>query len=372
MSNALPVRQKWLAFLAGQDVGPMVSPLCDNWSLDIPYKWPLPGPEPIPDGLPNHGLCEQMAMAHVCGWDPTYLASVGMPARNPALAGQSKVERIDGGTRTEYRTPTPYGDLVSIVEQKKTQHIVKQELATEEDYRRKSWMLRQELDYDEDAPIAQGRELLKIVGDTGVMGTWFGPPYGLLNHDEMFYHMADWPDACLEMMAAYRELEDKRLRTLRKAGFDYLFYIVEATEWLSPEFFERHVLPDTIQQTRLWRELGGFVLWHTCGRSKALIERGYYNQAMPEIFETCSEPPVGNVPSLAWARERLDRRIATKGNVPLDLLLNGKPEQVRACVRRIKEQTKGYRHIVGLTDDILANTPLANARAYVEESLARG
>jgi hypothetical protein len=366
--SSLPAREKWRAFLAGQDVGPMVSPLCDNWSLDVPYRWPYDEPEPFPAGHPSHTLCEQMAMAKVCGWDATFLGSVGFPPRNAALQAQTRTENIDGGTRNEYRTPTPYGDLVRIVERKKTQHVVKQELATEEDYRRKTWVLQGELDCEEDAAIAQGRRLVQAVGDRGVLGTWFGPPYGLLNHDEMFYHMADWPDACLEMMAACRALHVKHLHRLRKAGFDYLFYIVEATEWLSPDFFERHVLPDTLEQTRLWRELGGFVLWHTCGKGKALVERGFYNQCLPEIFETCSEPPVGNLPSLKWARERLDRRIATKGNVPLNLLLEGTPEQVRAEVRRIRRETAGYRHIVGLTDDILANTPLANALAFVEEA----
>lgn len=367
-NSSLPAREKWRAFLVGQDVGPMVSPLCDNWSLDVPYRWPYDEPEPFPAGDLNHALSEQMAMAKVCGWDPTFLGAVGFVPRNADLQAQTRVEKIEGGTRSEYRTPTPYGDLTQIVEQKKTQHVVKQELATQEDYRRKTWVLRGELDYDEDAPIAQGLRLAQGIGDRGVLGTWFGPPYGLLNHDEMFYHMADWPDACLEMMDAYRMLELKRLRTLRKAGFDYLFYIVEGTEWLSPDFLEQHVLPDAIEQIRLWRELGGFVLWHTCGKGKAMIESGFYNKCLPEIFETCSEPPVGNLPSLKWARERLDRRIATKGNVPLNVLLNGTPEQVRDQVRRIRRETAGYRHIVGLTDDILANTPLANALAFVEEA----
>ncbi len=50
------------------------------------------------------------------------------------------------------------------------------------------------------------------------------------------------------------------------------------------------------------------------------------------------------------------------------MLLNGTEEQVREEVRQVREQTRGARHIVGLSDDVLANTPLANARALVDEA----
>ena len=138
------IREKWQSFLAGRDVGPMVSPLCDNWSLDIPYRWPLEGPKPFPAGHMNHALCEQIAMAEICGWDATFLAAVPFTPRNPDIQAKVHTESIDGGTRTEYRTATPYGDLLCIVEQKKTQHVVKQESTTVEDYRRKAWVLQQE------------------------------------------------------------------------------------------------------------------------------------------------------------------------------------------------------------------------------------
>jgi len=117
-----------------------------------------------------------------------------------------------------------------------------------------------------------------------------------------------------------------------------------------------------------WRKRGGFILWHSCGHVKAFVEMGAFNDLMPEILETLSERPVGNLPSLQWAREKLDPKIATKGNLPLNILLQGSTEDVRADVRRIRAQTAGTRHIVGLTDDLLKNTPLANALAFVDEA----
>ncbi len=107
---------------------------------------------------------------------------------------------------------------------------------------------------------------------------------------------------------------------------------------------------------------------HSCGHLKIFVEEGFYNELKPEILETMSVPPVGDLPSLQWGRERLAPEIITKGNVPLNVMLQGTEEEVRSEVRQVKEETQGYRHIIGLSDDILPNTPLSNCLAFVDEA----
>ena len=350
----------------------MVSPLCDNWALDQPYAWPYDGPEPFPAGHSQHALCEQMAMAKVCGWDPTFVVGFSCVPRNQAAATETTVTPIAGGCRVESRIDTPYGPLRRVVEQLTTQRVLKAELETREDYHRKAWFYRQQLDSDEDRVLDEGRMFHAAVGERGVLGTWVVPPIASVDRDNLFYHLADWPDECEELRQAAMALTLNRLELLARAGLDYIFYCVDGTEWLSPAFFRERVLADTLRIFEHWRSLGGWVLWHSCGRVGRLIPEGFYNECRPEVFETLSEPPVGDVPSLRWARERLDQRIATKGNISLEVLLNGTPEQVRQAVASVRDQTRGYRHIAGLTDDVLANTPLANCRAYVEEGRRGG
>lgn len=361
-------REKWQRFLAGQDVGPMVSPLCDDWSLDIPAHWPEGVCETFPAGHKQRPLSEQIAMAAVCGYDPTFLCRVAMQPRNPDLLPTSTTEAIAGGWRTTSRVATPLGDLTCVTENKTTGHTVKDWMETADDYRRQAWLLRAQMDYDEDAAIAEGLACRAAIGDRGPMGTWSNPPAAFCNHDMGHYHLADWPEAYDELRQAARDFQFRQLSTLRKAGFDYLFYCVEATEWISPGYFLQHLMEDIRETFRLWRKLGGWILWHSCGRVAAFIEEGFYNELRPELFETLSEPPVGSLPDLAWGRERLDRDIATKGNLPLNILLQQGPQDVRRDVRRIKDQTRGYRHVVGLSDDILKNTPLANMLALVDEA----
>jgi len=366
MKSELTGLEKWNLLVSGQDVPRMVSPLCDDWSLDVPYYWPFEGADPHPVGHRHHWIGQQIAMAGACGYDPTFLCGVPFNPRRPGAQARVTTVDIDGGRETTTVYETPYGELKNITQVKTSSHIVKNFCETEDDYRRMAWVTRQQIDYDEDAAIAAGLEQKKIFGDKGPMGTWWNPPYQVGMGEEYFYHLADWPDAMAEHFAAHRELMAKQLVTLRKAGFDYLFYCVSATEMISPAFFERYTQADIESTVAQWRSMGGWVMQHTCGRIKAFVEGGHYNRYKPEVLETMSEPPVGDLPDLAWARQRLDRAIATKGNVPLDLLLNGTPQQVRDDVARIRSQTQGYRHVVGLSDDVLKNTPLANMKAFVE------
>lgn len=44
------------------------------------------------------------------------------------------------------------------------------------------------------------------------------------------------------------------------------------------------------------------------------------------------------------------------------------PLDVRAAVHDVREAAAGFRHIVGLSDDVFHNTPLSNCRAMVEAS----
>lgn len=345
----------------------MVSPLCDDWAADVPYYWPEETADPFPPGSPHHQLGQQIAMASICKWDPTFLAAVPFKSRNPAADGQATTITADGVTRTQTIIHTPYGDLTEITENRQTAQTIKAMLETEDDYRRMTWVAGEQMEYDEDEAIRVGREQLAGVGQRGVLGTWWAPPLWV-NHDEMHYHIADWPEVIDELRAANRQLMLKRMKTLRKAGYDYLFYCVAGTEWISPDFFRKHIMEDTRDIFRQWRADGGFVLWHTCGRAANFIEAGFYNDLSPEIFETICEPPLGNVPTLRWARQNLDRAIATKGNISLGTMLNGTEAEVRAEVARVKEQTRGYRHIVGLSDDLLHNTPLRNSRAFVDEA----
>lgn len=363
-------REKWQRFLMGEDVGVMVSPLCDKWGTNRPYEWTLPEAEPFGEGHMSHTLSEQIMMADIFKWDPLFLAAIQFNLNGEPVPTVTTSEKIND-TVTRYTTTvtTPYGDLTEIVEENQyTRMLVKDFLTEEDDFKRMLWLTKRQMDIDVDDAVKQGGERRKAVGDRGMLGTWVSPAVLMSDISTLFYLEIDYPDEFEELFEARRALFKKQQDVHRKAGFDYLFYVIPGTEWISPNFFDRWMADEITENIKSWREKGGFTLWHTCGLEKAFIENDTYNKIKPDIFETLSEPPVGNLPSLKWGREQLSRDIITKGNISLDLMLNGTPEDVREQVRYVKESTKGYRHIIGLSDNILDNTPYENLMAFVDET----
>lgn len=364
-------REKWTRFLAGEDMGQMVAPLVDKWGTDIPYEWTLPEPEPFPVGDMNHILSEQIMMAEHFKWDPLFLGAIDFQPKNKNCRVIETREAMPNGiTRITSTIHTPYGDLTQIMDNNgETMGLVKDYLQDDEDFKKMTWYTKELMDYDEEAALAQGRKIVAAVGDKGMIGTWVGTSAKCMEDIAlMFYHEMDYEEEFEELVEARKELQKKQLATYRKAGFDYLFFIIPGTEWVSPSFFKKWMYDEIGEIITNWRASGGFTVWHTCGLEKVFMEHGFYQELKPDIFETLSEPPVGNLPSLAWGRQQLPPEIITKGNVPLDVALQGTPEQIRDRVRYVKEATKGYRHIIGFSDNVLDNTPYENLKAFVDEA----
>ena len=366
-------RERWNAVFEGGSSEGMVSPLCDNWCFhDVEYYWPFDEPDPYPVGYKHHYLSRQMAMGGICGWDSTFLDSIHFLPTDKAPVWTSKTykESNNPNTFTETRIETPYGDLSNIAENSPvSRRNVKEWLTTKEDYQKLIWYFDHALEIDIDAAIKEGKMLRAAVGEKGLLGTWIPPAYNQFsNTEEMFFHCIDWKDEYEAFLDASLRNILNRLDIYAKADFDYIFFMIPGTEWNSPDFFERYVRTSSKKIADTWRSYDKKIMIHSCGHMKLFIEKGYINELKPDIFETLSEPPVGNLPSLRWAREKVDASIVTKGNIGLDILLEGSEYDIREAVNRVKEQTRGTLHVVGTSDNLLPGTPLKNCLAFTEES----
>lgn len=93
---------------------------------------------------------------------------------------------------------------------------------------------------------------------------------------------------------------------------------------------------------------------------------GYYGLMGIDLFETLSPPPVGNVASLAEARKLLPSSMCTRGNIGLDILLQGTVEDVQRETKRVIDATRGSKHMVAASDYLFYDIPLENVLAVVE------
>ena len=364
-------RDKWRRFLAGEDVGPMVNPLCDKWCTgDIEYKWDGGGAEPFEPSEDQGQFMGQIMMGKTFGWDPLFYARIPFLPNDKSLI--PVVETSAKGDRTQTLTTlkTPLGDLTRIDEQGVlTSRCIKEYLEDESDYEKMIWYTSQIKDFDKEAALDFGRRLRETAGEMGMLGTWVSPSAGSVGIQSLFYHLMDYPDAFERLRDVKMELKQLQLDVYREAGFDFMFFCVGGMDSISPGYYQEWLEEEVCETISWWKSTGGFTLWHGCGHVREYVELGLFNKAKPEMLETLSEPPVGNLPSLSWARERLDPGIITKGNIPLNILYEGTPEDVRAAVRHIKSETKNHRgiHVIGLSDNVLTGTPSANLHAYVDE-----
>jgi uroporphyrinogen decarboxylase len=164
------------------------------------------------------------------------------------------------------------------------------------------------------------------------------------------------PQTLRELIERIAAATARYLRAQIAAGADIVQLFDTWASELSPEQYAEFELPAT----------------------RAVIE-SLADTGVPRIvFAKGSAPHLSNVANtgadvlsvdwrtdLAEARRILGDRIALQGNVDPLILLDG-VNDVRRAAREAVEKTGGFGHILNLGHGILPNTPVANAKDFVE------
>jgi hypothetical protein len=202
-----------------------------------------------------------------------------------------------------------------------------------------------------------GRGLLRFEVPLPFEGMWWVP------RQDPIYHLYDWPDTFKKYMREAMETILVFIEAAVKGGADLIFFGSVGTELYSEKLITEHVLKDAIKVSKFIRKLGVLSIFHCCGFSKVWIDTGYLNDVRPDIYESLSGPPVGEIEDMRAYRKKIDNAICTRGNIDLGILHDGTVEDVEAQVKKTLEDMKGFKHIVAGTCAITIGTPLENIRA---------
>ncbi|MGD8537554.1 MAG: uroporphyrinogen decarboxylase family protein [Candidatus Aminicenantes bacterium] len=135
--------------------------------------------------------------------------------------------------------------------------------------------------------------------------------------------------------------------------------------FISPEFYQKFVLPCESQVVSAVRNLGTHIYIHTCGaindRLEMMAESGVSG------IECLDPPPIGNV-RLEEAKERVGHTIFIKGNIdPINVMLQGSPEKVKEdAIRRIEIGKPGGGYILSTACSIAPYTQRENVQMLIE------
>lgn len=197
------------------------------------------------------------------------------------------------------------------------------------------------------------------------------PPYELLywtKRDEMFLLYFDYPELYHNAMNKIIAAFDIVLGVAKEAGVTLAGYGAPGgTEFTSPDTWKEGIVPTSQKLESHIKSHGMYSIFHCCGKVHTIVEKGYLNDISPSIYETLAPPPVGDIPHIGEARAKLSKKIITHGNIDLTFIKDASVEQVKRKANEIREQTKGFPHIVGAADGCLwPGTPVENLKAICE------
>jgi len=319
-------------------------------------------------------LDDYIRAADRCGYDPIFFVPLDFGKFDPQLAMQTEeLSRSDSVIVRRHRLNTPKGDLVMITEEKVglIPYMTDGSITTTAQYPILEWYFDR-IKGCGDAIRAEVEAAVEKVGSRGLVCEGAGNTFELYfaKYPDLLYLYMDDPSAHLQLMERFFEAQQVIMASTLAGGADIIYASGVAAEMMSPQMFEQTFLPYLKRQREFVNSHGGWFYYHSCGYTKKFIEAGFYNEILPDLFETLSPPPYGVISDLRAAREMLDPRICTKGNFDTELLRRGPTEAIARAAREIVEATWPYRHMVALADSILYGTPPEHVRCLVDTAKA--
>ena len=373
-------RERLLAWIRGGDPDRM--PLLFWAGSDLPNVWF--GHER------EYGIEEQIEAARALGSEVWFCVhGPGIPtgvAYSDNITERVQEERLaNEAVRTTRIFETPKGQLCSVREKTLDEplKIVRDYVAGPGDVEAYKYFViesakailehRHEI---KETIVRETRAGIEATRDEGPTMMWLFIPMVELTcsrffkQEEGILFIYDQREALEEMMDLHMETTMLWIEAGTEAGVDIFGYAINGYEIYSPDLYGRYLAPQARKVNERIRQAGKLSWWHCCGRFQRIVDDGLWEKMRPDVMESYSPPPAGDVTDLARVREATTV-LASRGAMYVDCLWRCDPEGVKRETRRIIEAMRGKRHMLGGTDEMLPRTPRENLiamREAVEEA----
>lgn len=225
------------------------------------------------------------------------------------------------------------------------------------------------------ADLGDLNRVLAGVGERGLVttgvATLFTSFLGALRDGGMvqtIYDLLDESEYCARLHARYIAHSVARTRRVLEQTATCAVFVNSGFSGLpiiNTALFRQWELPLLAAVAAVCREFNVPVHLHQHGHVLPLLDD--LIAAGVNIVCPLFPPPQGDVHDLADVKQRFGSRIALKGNVDPQVLLQGSAVVVdRAVAGCIRDAAPGGGYILGTADGIYAGTPLHNIHAFVE------
>ena len=310
----------------------------------------------------------------IVGCEPLF--NIGLPDLSAACPNLRKVEkRQDRGSERviEFWLETPYGQLYWKNHEVPKQGVVPLTYPVDLNNGTAAfdivrWYADQHIQDLSYLSEQLSNDLKKLQRHGPVSVQWNLQPFelfGLPTVDNLVMLAMIHPEEFRKCCDHVRDVNLQICKSVFDAGTDFVFLGGPGSEMLSPQLYKEYLIPDSKIITDYVHSLGGLIYTHICSPVQPFLDMKLYNEMGLDLFETLSPPPVGNVKSLADARKILPANMCTRGNIGLDLLLNGNVAEVEQATIAVIEATRGYKHMIAASDYLFYDIPLENVKAIV-------
>jgi hypothetical protein len=305
---------------------------------------------------------------------PLYNYGFDLALLSPKLKWIPRAERMQGHLKVKVSAvETPYGDFTTelIMNEEGDSNRSKAPVTCHEDFDKLNWYLDTLLegDYSQAEKAAAGADA--FIGQRGAIDfQWGMQPYELFSLpstlDTVLLAM-DYEDEFLALMDKCAAISKKIIDAMAPYT-DFVFLGGPGAEMVSPHIYDTFMVPYGRMMTDYAHGKGLLIYSHICSPIEPFLTKGYYNRLGIDLFETLSMPPVGNISSIEDAFSKLDDSMCTRGNIGIDTLMHGTPEEVTVLVNHIMEEAmKAKRkHMVAASDYLLPQCKEENVKALCD------
>ena len=174
-----------------------------------------------------------------------------------------------------------------------------------------------------------------------------------------------------ELMDYHWQMTQVWLELVAKNDVDIYSYAINGFEWLSPDLYERYMIPQARRINEFAAAHGGLSWLHTCGKLKNIARMKTYQRMKVDVLESLSSPPTGDIDDLPRTRRDIGSDITTRGGINEEFFYSD-IESLRKQANYVLDSTAGYRHMLGDTDEICPSALKENFQAVIDLVRERG
>ena len=194
--------------------------------------------------------------------------------------------------------------------------------------------------------------------------------FGLISSHYMdtataIFTITDHRELMEELMDHHWRMTQVWLELAAKHDVDIYNYAINGFEWLSPDLYERYMIPQARRINEFATAHGKLSWLHTCGKLKNIANSKAYQRMKVDVLESLSCPPTGDIDNLAQTRRDIGADITTRGGVNEEYFY-GDVEALRRQVAYVLDSTRGYKHMLGDTDQCSPAALKENFQAVID------